>query len=191
MGYSTSFEGKFTFDKPLTSAHMAYLAEFARTRHDERTHPSFYCQWVPTEDGTALEWDGNEKFREYTEWLEYLIYHLIAPWEYTLNGSVRWEGEKQPDTGTITINNNHVEATEDTIVSPTDVSLASDFADLDVLLKSGSVNKERVWVNVDEDIVRVFHGDDIIFSAAPENFVNAFFTLYGINIDENLENREV
>jgi hypothetical protein len=69
--------------------------------------------------------------------------------------------------------------------------IANDFADLDVLLKSGSVDKERVWINVDEDVVRVFHGDDIIFAAEPVHFVNAFFTLYGINIDENIENREV
>lgn len=66
----------------------------------------------------------------------------------------------------------------------------NDFADLDGLLKSGSVDKESVWINVDEDIVRVLAGDDIIFSAEPVHFVNAFFTLYGINIDENREKQE-
>lgn len=64
-----------------------------------------------------------------------------------------------------------------------------DFVSLDELLKSGSVDKDSVWIDVDEDIVRVFAGDDIIFSAEPMHFVNAFFTLYGIDIDGNLEDR--
>ncbi len=36
MGYSTSFEGKFNLDKPLTPAHKAYLEAFASTRRMAR-----------------------------------------------------------------------------------------------------------------------------------------------------------
>src|SRR5207302_10365455 len=28
---------------------------------------SFYCQWVPTNDGKRLAWDGGEKFYHYVE----------------------------------------------------------------------------------------------------------------------------
>src|SRR5574337_684850 len=26
------------------------------------TQPGLWCQWRPTDDGTAIEWDGGEKF---------------------------------------------------------------------------------------------------------------------------------
>lgn len=70
--------------------------------------PSLYCQWVLNEDGTELAWDENEKFYDYTEWLEYLIKHFFAPWGRTLNGSVSYEGEDHGDVGIIEIRDNTV-----------------------------------------------------------------------------------
>lgn len=116
MGYSTSFEGQFTFDKPLSAKHLAYLIKFANERHESKKYadvPSIFCQWVPNEDGTALRWDGNEKFQEYTKWLDFLIAHFIAPWGYVLNGVVTWEcREDSLSTGTITVSDNYVKTVE-------------------------------------------------------------------------------
>ena len=75
--------------------------------------PGLWCQWIPSEDGTAIEWDGGEKFYDYVEWLEYLIEHFLAPWGYVLNGRVDWEGE---DRGAIFVKNNIVKAVAATIV---------------------------------------------------------------------------
>lgn len=110
MGYNTSFEGKFTFNKPLEFAHYAEL----KTRYDDdkwnEGRPDTYCQWVVTEDQEALEYDGNEKFYDYVEWLQYLITEFFEPWGYKLNGAVNWSGEDTDDVGEIVVTNNEVVA---------------------------------------------------------------------------------
>lgn len=73
-----------------------------------RTQPGLWCHWIPTDDGLEIEWDGGEKFYEYTEWLVYLIDNVLAPHGYKLNGTVAWQGEDSSDLGAITIVNNKV-----------------------------------------------------------------------------------
>lgn len=73
-----------------------------------RTQPGLWCQWVPTEDGWYLEWDGNEKFYDYVEWLQYLISKVLEPRGYVLNGEIDWSGEEDDDQGTIVVLNNEV-----------------------------------------------------------------------------------
>src|ERR1039458_3667962 len=34
------------------------------------TQPGLWCQWRPTEDHKAIEWDDGEKFYNYVEWIE-------------------------------------------------------------------------------------------------------------------------
>lgn len=70
--------------------------------------PGLWCQWVPSEDGMSIQWDGGEKFYQYVDWLKYLIQHFIAPWGYVLNGEVVWSGEDPNDSGVIVVNNNIV-----------------------------------------------------------------------------------
>ena len=70
--------------------------------------PGLWCQWIPNDDGTALEWDGGEKFYEYEDWLRYLIEHFLAPWHYTVNGEVEWKGEDSSDIGLLVVKNNIV-----------------------------------------------------------------------------------
>ena len=70
--------------------------------------PGLWCQWVPTDDGMSIEWDGGEKFYNYVDWIKYLIQHFIAPWGFTLNGNVTWHGEDPFDSGVIVVNNNIV-----------------------------------------------------------------------------------
>lgn len=72
------------------------------------TQPGLWLQWVPTQDGTAIEWDGNEKFYCYTEWLVYLIHKVLAPNGYVLNGEVTWQGEETGDVGTLSVKDNRV-----------------------------------------------------------------------------------
>lgn len=70
------------------------------------TQPSLWCQWTPNEDGTAIEWDGGEKFYHYNEWLCYIINKILAPNGYVLNGTVTWQGEETGDVGKIHVVDN-------------------------------------------------------------------------------------
>lgn len=72
------------------------------------TQPSLWLQWVPTEDGMGIEWDGGEKFYNYVEWLEYLIEKILEPRGYVLNGEVYWYGEDREDNGIIKVKDNQV-----------------------------------------------------------------------------------
>lgn len=70
--------------------------------------PGLWCQWVISDDGKALEWDGGEKFYNYIEWLKYLINRFFEPWGKKLNGEIYWEGEDSDDRGIIVVKDNVV-----------------------------------------------------------------------------------
>lgn len=70
--------------------------------------PGLWCGWIPSEDGDAIIWDEGEKFYFYTDWIEYLIKHFLAPWGYTLSGEITWSGEEQGDIGKVVIVDNAV-----------------------------------------------------------------------------------
>lgn len=72
------------------------------------SQPGLWCKWAPNDDGTAIVWDEGEKFYEYTEWLWYLIENFLKPWGYTLNGTVRWQGEDPDDRGAIRVKDNNI-----------------------------------------------------------------------------------
>lgn len=145
MGYTTEFDGKFTFDKQLDKETFNLLKGLAETRRMKRnmedvygvdgefyvggegihqlenrddtvvdyntppgTQPSLWLQWVPTEGGRHLEWDGEEKFYNYIEWLEYIIEKVLTPNGYKLNGEVEYYGEEADDKGTIAIIDNNI-----------------------------------------------------------------------------------
>jgi hypothetical protein len=71
--------------------------------------PGLWCQWVPTDDGAHIEWDGGEKFYEYTAWLRYLVDNFFGPWEYEISGEVFWEGEDSDDRGIIRATRNTID----------------------------------------------------------------------------------
>jgi hypothetical protein len=73
-----------------------------------RTQPGLWCKWTPNEDGTAIEWDGREKFYNYVEWIKYIIDKILSPRGYVLNGEVKWYGEDRDDEGIICIVDNVV-----------------------------------------------------------------------------------
>jgi len=72
------------------------------------SQPGLWCQWIPNNDGTAIIWNGGEKFYEYVEWLEFIISHFLKPWGYTINGTVSWRGEDFSDVGDIIVKRNEI-----------------------------------------------------------------------------------
>ena len=78
--------------------------------------PGLWCQWTPNDDGTAIVWDGGEKFYDYVAWLEYLVKNFLKPWGYVLNGTVNWSGEDQGDVGKIVAKDNKVSKVRGKIV---------------------------------------------------------------------------
>lgn len=75
------------------------------------TQPGLWCQWIINEKN-ELVWDNGEKFYNYIEWLEYLINHFFAPFDYILNGEMMWQGEDYYDQGIIVVNNNKISLKE-------------------------------------------------------------------------------
>jgi hypothetical protein len=75
---------------------------------EPKDQPGLWCKWTPTADLSGIEWDHGEKFCDYVPWLKYLIEHFLAPWGYSLNGRVTWQGEEHGDHGTIVVSNNEV-----------------------------------------------------------------------------------
>ena len=108
MGYTTEFEGSIQIEPPLNAQEISFLRDFNHTRRMNRTRgplfvrgsgfygqgddpdiinhnqphpdqPGLWCQWTPNEDGTAIVWDGGEKFYSAPEWMMYIISFLLSP----------------------------------------------------------------------------------------------------------------
>lgn len=107
MGYHTNFSGRFNLDRALTVPEYNVLKAYASEKQGFE-HNYGRCQWVPTEDGTGIEWDEGEKFNDYVEVLEHLIEKFLIPWGITVNGKVNYQGDELDDSGTIVVDNNAV-----------------------------------------------------------------------------------
>lgn len=81
------------------------IVDFNRPADDV---PGLWCQWVMN-NNSELEWDGGEKFYNYTEWLKYLIKNFFEPSDYILNGEIEFQGEDEDDFGTIRVVDNEVD----------------------------------------------------------------------------------
>lgn len=73
------------------------------------TQPGLWCQWELQEDNQTIEWDGQERFYNYVEWIQYLIDKVLAPNHYTVERLVVYRGEDFEDFGSIHISNNQVQ----------------------------------------------------------------------------------
>jgi hypothetical protein len=108
MGYDTEFDGKVSISPPLNAHEIAFLRKFATSRRMDRARgpyfvdgsglrgqgpdddirdfnqpptgqPGLWCEWEPTDDGTAIKWNGEEKFYDSKEWMTYLIDTFLKP----------------------------------------------------------------------------------------------------------------
>lgn len=141
MGYTTDFLGQFDLNKELDVKTYTFLTKLNDTRRMKRdvgpeygtdgefyvednnegvvdhnrppsTQPGLWCQWVPTEDGLSLIWDGGEKFYNYVNWLKYIIEKVLVPKGYVLNGEVEFQGEDMSNRGLIVCKDNVVSIKE-------------------------------------------------------------------------------
>lgn len=149
MGYQTEFEGRITIEPALNEKEIAYLAKFSETRRMDRENgpyfvdgngyagqgdgpdmvynhngppagqPGLWCKWTPTEDGTALEWSGHEKFYDSAEWMQYLMDHFVGSTPaaalklpflqgHVCNGAISAQGEDPSDTWLLEVKDNQV-----------------------------------------------------------------------------------
>jgi hypothetical protein len=110
MGYSTSFDGTFTIEPPLTAEHAIDYGAMVALLWDREVpqgmpagHPDAYLQWQLSYGNAGLEWDGGEKFYAYTEWLAWLVEFWFRPRGYKVSGEVRYQGEEIGDTGVLRV----------------------------------------------------------------------------------------
>lgn len=112
MGYTTEFTGTFKVEPAMDEIMVVSLRNYADAEKHHADSPRGYCQWVPTEDGTGIEWDGNEKFYNYIEWLADIIKHFIVPEGRVMSGEVWWSGEDTKDVGIIIVTDNVISTKE-------------------------------------------------------------------------------
>lgn len=108
MGYTTKFVGAFTLSKLPAVELILLLNELAEGKDRSDGSPEGYCQWQFSKDFKRLEWDGNEKFYHYAEWLQWLISHPFEEAGIEVTGSVKFSGEDIDDRGIIEIKNGRV-----------------------------------------------------------------------------------
>ena len=121
MGYTTDFYGSIGVTPALNDIECDYLRRFSGSRRMKRTRgpyyaepgqdfgqqdssdvldhneppeeqPGLWCQWVPDDDGSAISWDGGEKFYASAEWMAYIIDHFFC-------ADARVRGFPSPDGG--------------------------------------------------------------------------------------------
>jgi hypothetical protein len=70
------------------------------------SQPSLWCLWVITENNgeIQLEWNGEEKFYEYKEWLEYYA-NILNSKGMELEGYIQYQGDDEEDFGTLDAKN--------------------------------------------------------------------------------------
>lgn len=162
MGYTTDFDGEVTIEPPLNQDEIDFLTDFNQTRRMHRSggplyvkgegpmgqghgpdqvhdhnqpgpdQPGLWCQWVPSDDGTFLEWDGGEKFYHPAEWMDYIVNKLLSPasrsyvdqhlgederlknftCNHFVNGEIYADGEDADDNWKLKVTNNIVEVVE-------------------------------------------------------------------------------
>ena len=104
---------KHCLDGNLGPYGMYYVGSFDegvidRSAAKGYTCPGYRCDWCINEETGVVEWDGGEKFYQYTDWLIYLIENFFEPAGYILNGEFIWIGEDSEDRGKISVVNNKV-----------------------------------------------------------------------------------
>lgn len=193
MGYTTDFTGSIAISPPLNAEEIAFLKKFNHTRRMDRElgpyfvdgteefgqgkdrdirdynrppqgQPGLWCQWTPTDDGTAIEWDGGEKFYESVAWMEYLIEHFLKPGaiaaeklpflqaNHILNGTITAQGEDISDRWVLEVADNEVDRIDEaaTAAPLSPAELATVLAALRYYQNSEMTDPERRTPDIDD-----------------------------------------
>lgn len=85
--------------------------------------PGLWCQWTVEDNGTAIIWDGSEKFYSAAQWMWYIIQNFIKPnpiakirfpKQYAFlkghicNGEIGAQGEDSDDRWNLVVKDNEV-----------------------------------------------------------------------------------
>ena len=149
MGYTTDFVGRIDVVPALSVEEITFINKFSDTRRMKRENgpyfvdgngfcgqddgpdevydhnnppegqPGLWCQWVATDDGSAIEWNGAEKFYGSPDWMAYLIKHFLGETPvaasqlpflkgHVLNGRIGAQGEEAYDMWELLVNDNVV-----------------------------------------------------------------------------------
>lgn len=113
MGYTTDFEGIITITPPASQELVKKVNEFCEERHGGNTEvfkgfPGFWCDYVVSDDGTEITWNGSEKSYYMEKWLPLLIEKFFAPAGHTLNGNMKAQGEDASDMWLLLCEDNKV-----------------------------------------------------------------------------------
>lgn len=106
MGYNTDFRGRLTLTPALPPQLIDEMRRFAQTRHEGDEFPNPWCKWEPTGDGTAIEWNNEEKFYDAEHWLAYLVKVFLK--DHDVTGVIEAEGEWPDDRWRIEMRDNTV-----------------------------------------------------------------------------------
>jgi len=101
-------EGEFYYNPDSKEMGQEDTPDIIDDNKPPRTQPSLWLQWVMCDDKQTIEWDGNEKFYEYTRWMRYIINSILEPRGYVVNGKIDWNGEEAGDYGVLVVKNNTV-----------------------------------------------------------------------------------
>lgn len=126
MGYTTEFEGNFAIEPALSTEHLTLFRDIAGQEpqeHKNQGRPGTYCQWAPNLDGTALEWDGGEKFYEYVAWLRCLL-DMLKHFGYQVNGQSFWYGDDRNDRGRLDVKDNALKVYKATVEQVEEVTFS-------------------------------------------------------------------
>lgn len=89
------------------SGYMGQERDASVIEHNEppNRQPELWCKWTVSWRGSSyvLEWNECEKFTDYIQWMRYLVDTFFAPWGYTLNGTIEWQGEDADDRGRLIV----------------------------------------------------------------------------------------
>lgn len=120
-------------DHNRANGESSYIGEPAE---EENGQPGLWCQWVPTDDGTTLEWDGGEKFYHAAEWMKYIVTNLLSgesakvyvgkhrgederlehfTFDHVVNGTIHAQGEDTDDRWILVV--------EDSVVKVSDAEI--------------------------------------------------------------------
>jgi len=239
VGYNTDFSGKINVVPPLNEFEISFIKEFSKTRHQgyvggpyvvtdfvhltggevpgaqntpPKGQPGLWCDWVSTDDGTAIEWDGGEKFYDSAAWMTYLIDTFLSDgctlmremasgmdpdrfypdefeaftFDHVLNGVIEAQGEETSDHWWLLVKDNVVEVHTVAEMLRSAATVTRSYLDL-IEDTAGGVNV-NVTVNVGDGAAYTDMGDDpATIAALDQADVEAVAGKYRLSTDEARE----